>query len=179
MRLTPYEASLRLRRSAKRKNLPPGIHTLGDSEPEVETPDGMVRVTAIFQDGNGVSMFIRADELDRCVADAHKTVAACLKLDPTRAEDVVRGRMLIHQAVKNRQDDAAGFLALYLSWNYHGAPVPDQVRETLAEFGKACITLAVDWRLEHAVTIVGRDYGDPFPLISAVVTATTPAAGEA
>jgi len=70
-------------------------------------------------------------------------------------------------------------LGLFLSWNYPGASVPERVQQAIDTHGRACLVLAIDWRLSYAATYVGKDYFDPFAAISTIVLAATPAGGQA
>jgi len=175
-RMTPYEATLKLRRLAKKK--PAGYHHLGEAPPELETPDGMVRITVVFNDGLGASMFMDPDFLTKTLPEFGVTLRQ-LGVDPTSPEGINRGRNLIYQIAQKGETGAAANLALYLAWHCPDADVPASVRRTIDEHGTACITLAIDWRLGNAATIVGREYADPFSLLAGFAAATMPAQGHA
>jgi hypothetical protein len=137
--------------------------------------------TVIFQDGFGTSLFMKPAEFRKIIAAPPSTTRA-IGLDAHKAEDIARGRRIIYGLVKrsNRQEQySGGMLGLYLSWNYPGALVPELVWQTLEEHGKACLTLAMDRKLDMRPTIVGSDYRDPFDAIRGVATATTSAKGTA
>ena len=70
--MSTYEDSLKLRRAFKKASR--GLSSLGDSAPEVETPQGAVRFTVIFNDGEGTSVFMM---LDKCAPTSSHDTADC------------------------------------------------------------------------------------------------------
>jgi hypothetical protein len=178
--MSPYEASLKLRRIARRK-LRSGYQFLGETSPDVETPGGMFRFTVIFNDGLGESLFLPANDLQKNVRELTEP-ARLLKFDLDRKEDVNRARNLLYHLLKSGERDqrnCGAVLGLFLSWNLMGELISDHVKRKLDEHGKACLTLAIDWRLGHAATTVTEDYVEPFAALGALVAATVPVQGTA
>ena len=173
MRLTPYEAKLKLRRAMR--NTKPGVQILGEAPVEVETPDGMLRITVAQDDGPGVSMWLRPAAVERVLAEADKMLRPLF--DPTTSKGVNAARQMIKVLLEGSPTAAAPVVAAWLAWNHPGVHIPTAVANTLAKHGRACIALTLDWRLGMAATAVTEDYSE-IP-IRELVTAAAPAWGNA
>jgi hypothetical protein len=143
-----------------------------------EYAPGNLMMTVVVEDGSGATLIISLDDLSK-VFEAVRQSLWLPRLDPPSLGDVARARSMIAAAISRRESRAAAMLALYLSWHYPDAAVPEQVEATVAEHGGACITLAIDRRLGCAATVVSADYADPFEMLRDYKTATTPAQGRA